>query len=198
VPKPTRPSPSWGQQRSSRNVRRCTTAKDVTVAAMVLAANAGGVAGRHCGVVVDSGIPDPARCGTLGGSRTNRIVEGNSPTGPRTPRSSLAERTTAAKNPQSLTLGAGPRAPREVESEWQATAVPALRVPSKSTIREERSAESDVDTVATAPGGVACQVRWPARYGSIGTVATVGPRGNTSRSSIDSGDAWADTTVRSL
>ena len=101
-----------GQERSSPAEREHTIAKDVTAAATALKASDDAAVDTPPVDAADSGLPDPARCVRLGGSRSNRSAAATTPRQPRTTRSSRDVHTSEGKNRQILTLGAGPRAPR--------------------------------------------------------------------------------------
>jgi len=154
-------------------------------------ANAGGVVDSPHAADAGTGLPDRVRSGVLDDSRMNRNVGATIPNAPRTTRSSRGVRTTAANNPQILTLGAGPRTVRVL------AAVPKCSSLTWA-VRTAWAGESAADSVATVPDGDAGPPRSHARSGSPDGVANAGRLGGKSHYSNDSGVGWAETTARSL
>lgn len=177
-----------------------TTAKDITVAAAAPAAIVVVAVDTPNGDAADNGLPDPARCVTLDGSCTYRIAAARTSQQQRTRRSNRGVDTADAKNPWGLSLGAGPRTPRRLVEPRRRS--PRRRSPQRRSglraIRGAQVVESAADSVAIVRGGTADPPHWPARSGSLASVASVGLPAGRARCSNDSGVGWGDRTARSL
>jgi hypothetical protein len=185
------PSPSWGYLRSSRGEHERTTAKDVTAAATTAVASDEAEVGTPPDADGDNGLPDPTRCVTLDGNRTNRNAVATMPTPPQIPRSNPVAGTDDRKNPQELWLGAGPRVTRVAAAERERSSQPRA-------VRTASVRKSAADNAATVPDGDTGPPRSTARSGSPASVASVGHPGGKTHYSNGSGVGWAETTARSL
>src|SRR6185312_11579947 len=208
-----------GYVRSSRDLGRRTTGKDIMAAAPRPAAIVAAEGDTPPDAAADTALRDPARCATPGDNGSNRIAAATTPSPPRTARNNPAADTSVAKNPHSLTLGAGPRAARrpvmamgsavktrsaaellprpparEVRAAPPVTVVRAA--PPVTVARPTWAAESDDDNAAIVPAGNAGPPHSNATSGSPDDGANVPPSGNTMRCNNDSADGSDERTAR--
>jgi hypothetical protein len=179
-----------GYERSSRDLRKHTTGKDITAAAPMPNPNGAAEGDTPPDDADDNVTPDPTHCATPGDNGSNKNAAATTPSSPRTVRSNPDADTSAGKNPHGLPLGAGPRAPPPL----------AVRPPPPATLAVPSAGarESIDDNAAIARDDNAGPPYSNARSGLPDDDANAAPPGDTTRCNNDSGDGWDGRTVRSL